>query len=102
MSLQKTFGYVELVIGVILIFGVIIGSYFVFLAIPSNLTAKSDNLITATASNVGFENDVSEYKQPLQIIIPLLVYIVGGSYLLMFLLLGILFILQGILNIKEE
>ncbi len=102
MSLQKIFGYAELIIGVILIFGVIIGSYFVF-SVTSNIISKGDNIISSAASNAGFEKEeVSQYKQSLQEIIPLLIYSVGGVYLLIFLLIGILFSLQGILNIREE
>lgn len=100
MSLQKVFGYVEFVIGVILILGVIIGYYFVFYSIPPKITLLSENIVSATASkniSLSFFDVYSIKAIGLDSL-----YVFGSFYLIIFLLIGILFILQGILNIREE
>ena len=95
MSLQKTFGYIELIIGVVLILGIIIGSYFVFFTIPEfgikqfDNIAKDYNLSAETSSS--FPNIISG-----------VIYGLGSSYFIIVLLISILFIFQGILNIMEE
>lgn len=99
-SLRKIFGLIELILGCLLILSVIIGSYFVFSVIPSNLLSKGNIFIDEAANKDGFE--AATYTQPLNEIVPLFIYGFGGIYLLIFLLIGMLFIFQGIINIRED
>ena len=98
MSLRKVFGYIELILGLLLLLGVIFTISFLVFIFPDGVNEKFNNFInTAT-----FEEDaVSGINVLYYILLSNFFIMITGFEVIVFVL-SIFLIFQGILDVRSE
>jgi|SRR3989344_8302431 len=97
MSLQKIFGYIELILGILLLIAILVGAYFIIYVLPNFVSTS-------------YELNLSEEQFVLSRYIQDSILLVGGANLILnsigfgiiFFVLSVILIIEGILNIMGE